>query len=119
MLHAEPEKDSLEIQTKEFIGVVEKMGAKHVAAFVAEPIVGAAGNALTTAAEYYPAMKKICDDYGILFIADEVMTGFGRTAKWFAMEYWKTVADIVAPGKSLGADYIPIAFGKSLKDIIE
>jgi len=109
LLHADLEKDSLEIQTNEFIGVIEKMGAKHIAAFVAEPIVGAAGTALTPSAEYYPAMKKICDDYGILFIADEVMTGLGRTGKWFAMEYWNTVADIVAIGKSLGAGYAPIA----------
>jgi adenosylmethionine-8-amino-7-oxononanoate aminotransferase len=108
-LHADLEMDSLEIQTKEFIGVIEKTGARHIAAFVAEPIVGAAGTALTPSSEYYPAMKKICDDYGILFIADEVMTGLGRTGKWFAMEYWNTIADIVAIGKSLGAGYAPIA----------
>lgn len=109
LLHADLEKDSLEIQTKEFIGVIEKTGAKHIAAFVAEPIVGAAGTALTPSLEYYPAMKKICDEYGILFIADEVMTGLGRTGKWFALEYWNTIADIVTIGKSLGAGYAPIA----------
>ena len=108
-LHADLEKDTLETQTKEFIAVIEKNGAKHIAAFVAEPIVGAAGTALTPHADYYQAMKKICDAYDILFIADEVMTGLGRTGKWFAMEYWNTVADIVAIGKSLGAGYAPIA----------
>jgi len=108
-LRADLEKDSLEMQTKEFIEVIEKTGAKHIAAFVAEPIVGAAGTALTPHADYYQEMKKICDEYGILFIADEVMTGLGRTGKWFAMEYWDTVADIVAIGKSLGAGYAPIA----------
>lgn len=108
-LHADLEQDTLEKQTGEFISVIEKTGAKHVAAFVAEPIVGAAGTALTPSPDYYQAMRKICDEYNILFIADEVMTGLGRTGKWFAMEYWNTVADIVTIGKSLGAGYASIA----------
>ena len=108
-LHADLEKDSLEKQTKEFIEEIEKTGARHIAAFVAEPIVGAAGTALTPHADYYREIKKICDEYAILFIADEVMTGLGRAGKWFAMEYWNTLADIVAIGKSLGAGYAPIA----------
>ncbi|MBK5280222.1 MAG: aspartate aminotransferase family protein [Bacteroidia bacterium] len=108
-LYADLEKDSLQQQRKEFIEVIEKKGAKHIAAFVAEPMVGAAGTALTPHPEYYQEMKKICDDYGILFIADEVMTGLGRTGKWFALEHWQTVADIVTIGKSLGAGYAPIA----------
>lgn len=108
-LHADLEKDTLEKQTEEFIAVIEKTGAKHIAAFVAEPIVGAAGTALTPSPDYYPAIRKICDDYNILFIADEVMTGLGRTGKWFAMEHWNTIADIVTIGKSLGAGYASIA----------
>lgn len=109
LLHADLEKDTLEKQTSEFIAVIEKTGAKHIAAFVAEPIVGAAGTALTPNPEYYQAMRKICDDYNILFIADEVMTGLGRAGKWFALEYWNTIADIVTIGKSLGAGYASIA----------
>jgi adenosylmethionine-8-amino-7-oxononanoate aminotransferase len=108
-LHADLEKDSVEKQTREFVEVIEKTGAKHIAAFVAEPIVGAAGTALTPQEDYYKEMRKICDAYEILFIADEVMTGLGRTGKWFAMEYWNTVADIVTVGKSLGAGYASIA----------
>ncbi len=108
-LHADLEEDTLEKQTGEFISVIEKTGAKHIAAFVAEPIVGAAGTALTPSPEYYQAMRKICDDYKILFLADEVMTGLGRTGKWFALEHWNTVADIVTIGKSLGAGYASIA----------
>ena len=73
------------------------------------PIVGAAGTALTPMPGYYQQFRKICDDHNILFIADEVMTGLGRTGKWFAMEHWTTNADIVAVGKSLGAGYAPIA----------
>lgn len=108
-LHADLENDSLEKQTQEFIAVIENTGAKHIAAFVAEPLVGAAGTVLTPHADYYQAMRKICDDYNILFIADEVMTGLGRTGKWFALEYWNTLADIVTIGKSLGAGYAAIA----------
>ncbi len=108
-LHSDLENDSLQKQTEELIEVIEKTGAGHVAAFVAEPVVGAAGTALTPHDDYYSEVRKICDAYDILFIADEVMTGLGRTGKWFAMEYWNTVADIVTIGKSLGAGYAPIA----------
>jgi adenosylmethionine-8-amino-7-oxononanoate aminotransferase len=108
-LHADIENDPLEKQVNELVSVIETTGAKHIAAFVAEPMVGAAGTALTPNAEYYREIKKVCDAYGILFIADEVMTGLGRTGKWFAMEHWDTVADIVTIGKSLGAGYASIA----------
>jgi len=108
-LHADLENDTLERQLEELIEVIERTGSKHIAAFVAEPIVGAAGTALTPHPDYYKKVKKVCDQYSILFIADEVMTGLGRTGSWFAMEHWDTVADIVAIGKSLGAGYAPIA----------
>ena len=108
-LFADLENDPLETQTKEFISVIERIGAKHIAAFVAEPMVGAAGTALMPHAEYYKSFRKICDQYEILFIADEVMTGLGRTGAWFAMEHWQANADIVTVGKSLGAGYAPIA----------
>ena len=88
---------------------METVGAKHIAAFVAEPMVGAAGTVLTPHAGYYQGIRKICDEYKILFIADEVMTGLGRTGAWFALEHWQTLADIVTVGKSLGAGYAPIA----------
>ena len=118
-LHADLENDSLKDQLNELIEVIEKTGAKHIAAFVAEPIVGAAGTALTPHDHYYQEVRKVCDHYQILFIADEVMTGLGRTGKWFAMEYWNTVADIVAVGKSLGAGYAPIAATLMTENILE
>lgn len=118
-LYADLEKDTLEIQTKEFINVIETIGAKHIAAFVAEPMVGAAGTVLTPQEDYYREMRKICDEYNILFIADEVMTGLGRTGKWFAMEHWQTNADIVTIGKSLGAGYAPIAATMMTEKVLE
>lgn len=108
-LSADLEKDTIQKQILEFREVISTIGAENIAAFVAEPMVGAAGTGLTPGPEYYRQMKTICDENKILFIADEVMTGLGRTGKWFGLEHWQTVADIVAVGKSLGAGYAPIA----------
>ena len=108
-LSADLENDSLETQVSEFEKVVQTIGHSNIAAFVAEPMVGAAGTALTPQADYYKLFRAVCDRYEILFIADEVMTGLGRTGKWFGLEHWDAQADIVAVGKSLGAGYAPIA----------
>lgn len=118
-LYADLEKDSVDVQTKEFINVIERIGSKHIAAFVAEPMVGAAGTVLIPHEDYYREMRKICDEYNILFIADEVMTGLGRTGKWFAMEHWQAHADIVTVGKSLGAGYAPIAATLMTEKVLE
>jgi adenosylmethionine-8-amino-7-oxononanoate aminotransferase len=108
-LRADLENDSVEKQEKELQQVIDRIGAKKIAAFVAEPIVGAAGTALTPPSEYYSRMKAVCNENNILFIADEVMTGLGRTGRWFGLDHWNESADIVAIGKSLGAGYAPIA----------
>ena len=118
-LSADLENDSLENQLNEFRDVIERIGRHQVAAFVAEPIVGAAGSALMPQPDYYLEMKKICAENEILFIADEVMTGLGRTGKWFGLEHWNTTADIVAVGKSLGAGYAPIAATLMTDKILE
>jgi adenosylmethionine-8-amino-7-oxononanoate aminotransferase len=86
-----------------------RIGEEHIAAFIFEPIVGAAGAALTPPDGYYEEIKKICDKYNILLISDEVMTGIGRTGKILALEHWNTVADIVTLGKGLSAGYTPLA----------
>lgn len=88
---------------------IERIGPEHIAAFVAEPIVGAAGGAITPPEDYYKIIKSICERYDILFIADEVMTGLGRTGAWFAMEHWGVVPDLIALGKGLTAGYTPMA----------
>ncbi len=108
-LKADLENDSVEKQEKELRQVIEGIGAENIAAFVAEPIVGAAGTALTPPSGYYSRMKAVCKENDILFIADEVMTGLGRTGKWFGLDHWNESADIAAIGKSLGAGYAPIA----------
>ena len=75
---------------------IKRIGAEHIAAFIAEPVIGAAGAAITPPLDYYKIIKEICDRNNILLIADEVMTGFGRTGTMFACEQWGIVPDIVA-----------------------
>ncbi len=78
-----------------------------VAAFIAEPILGAAGGAAIPPPEYFPRVREICDRYGILLIADEVMTGFGRTGRYFGMDHFGVQPDVVVMGKGLSGGYIP------------
>jgi adenosylmethionine-8-amino-7-oxononanoate aminotransferase len=83
-------------------------GPENVAAFIAEPVVGAALGAVPPPAGYFTAIREICDRYEVLFIADEVMTGFGRTGRMFAMEHWGVVPDIVAVAKGISGGYTPL-----------
>ncbi len=119
VLKSDLEKDSIEVHERELREVIDRMGADTIAAFVAEPIVGAAGTALTPPADYYRRIKAVCKENDILFIADEVMTGLGRTGKWFGLEHWHETADIVAVGKSLGAGYAPIAATLMTDEVLE
>jgi adenosylmethionine-8-amino-7-oxononanoate aminotransferase len=89
--------------------MISRIGAENIAAFMAEPIIGAAGGAITPPKGYYERIKSICERHDILFISDEVMTGCGRTGTFLALEQWKVKADIVAIGKGLSAGYAPIA----------
>jgi adenosylmethionine-8-amino-7-oxononanoate aminotransferase len=98
---------------------IKRMGADHIAAFIAEPVIGAAGGAIAPPKDYFKKIKKICEDHKILFIADEVMTGFGRTGSILAMEQWDVVPDIVALGKGMGAGYAPIAAALASEKVIE
>ncbi|NRG45157.1 aspartate aminotransferase family protein [Bacillus sp. CRN 9] len=93
----------------ELEAIIKRIGADHIAAFIAEPVIGAAGGAITPPKEYYKVIKEICERHNILFIADEVMTGFGRTGTMLACEQWDVEPDIVTLGKGMGAGYTPIA----------
>ncbi|NMD72256.1 aspartate aminotransferase family protein [Bacillus sp. DNRA2] len=93
----------------ELENAIKRIGKEHIAAFIAEPIIGAAGGAITPPNGYYQVIKDICERNEILFIADEVMTGFGRTGKVLACEHWEVEPDIVALGKGMGAGYATIA----------
>ncbi len=87
---------------------IRRQGAENVAAFIAEPVVGAALGAVPAPPGYFQAIRAICDRYAVLFIADEVMTGFGRTGTAFGIEHWGVVPDLLACAKGLGAGYAPL-----------
>ena len=78
-----------------------------VAAVIVEPIVGTNG-VIVPPDEYMPKLRRICDDYGVLMIADEVMTGWGRTGEWFAMDHWGVVPDILVTAKGITSAYVPL-----------
>ena len=82
-------------------------GGDKIAAIIGEPIVGGNG-VIIPPPEYWPKIREICDKWGILLIADEVMTGFGRTGKWFAMDHWDVVPDIMSLSKGITAGYLPL-----------
>ncbi|HLZ69658.1 MAG TPA: aspartate aminotransferase family protein [Dehalococcoidia bacterium] len=79
-----------------------------VAAIVAEPISSANANFIPPA-EYWPTLREICDKYGILLIADEVINGFGRTGKWFAIEHTPVIPDLMTVAKGISSGYLPIS----------
>ena len=83
-------------------------GADAIAAFIAEPMMGATGGVVPPVPEYWPAIADICKRHDILLIADEVMTGFGRTGKRFAVEHWNLKPDILIGGKGLTGGYLPM-----------
>ena len=108
----------VEWYVQEFKTVIQRIGKERIAAFIAEPIVGAAGAALVPPDGYFEAMKRVCEENDILMIADEVMTGFGRTGKMFAMEHWGVIPDIMVLGKGMSAGYSPIAAAVSADHVI-
>jgi adenosylmethionine-8-amino-7-oxononanoate aminotransferase len=84
-------------------------GPENVACFIAEPVVGATMGAVPAPAGYFQRIREICDRHEVLFIADEVMCGFGRTGKWFAVEHWDVVPDILVAAKGVSGGYAPLA----------
>src|SRR5699024_1843531 len=86
---------------------IEREGADTIAAFIAEPIIGA-GGIIIPQDDYFKQVREICDKNDILFIADEVITGFGRTGKMFGMENWGIVPDIMCVAKGISSGYIPL-----------
>lgn len=86
---------------------ISKTGKESVAAFICEPVVGASSGAPPPDG-YLQKIREICDTHGILMIADEVMTGAGRTGKYFAVEHWGVVPDMILLAKGLSSGYAPL-----------
>ena len=89
-----------------------------VAAVIMEPIVGTNG-ILVPPDEYFPKIRKICDEYGVLLIADEVMTGWGRTGKWFALDNWGVKPDILVTAKGITSAYVPLGLCATTQKIAD
>jgi adenosylmethionine-8-amino-7-oxononanoate aminotransferase len=87
---------------------IEEIGSERVAAFIAEPIGGATLGATVPVDDYWTAMADVCRSHGVLVIADEVMTGFGRTGTWFAIEQFGVRPDIVVCAKGASSGYFPL-----------
>jgi adenosylmethionine-8-amino-7-oxononanoate aminotransferase len=92
-------------------------GPDSVVAFIAEPIVGAAGGALLPPPEYFPIVRQTCDKYDVVFIADEVVTGFGRTGRNLGLDHFGVVPDIATFAKGVSSAYAPLA-GMAVSDEI-
>ena len=94
---------------RELEAAIKREGPETVAAFIAEPVSGASIPAARPHPAYYREVRRICDEYDVLFIADEVMTGFGRTGRMFAVERFEVVPDVMTLGKGLSGGYAPIS----------
>jgi taurine--2-oxoglutarate transaminase len=82
-------------------------GSEQVAGILLEPVTGANG-LVVPPKEYFPRLREICDKWGVLMIADEVMSGFGRTGKWFGIDNWDVVPDIMTMAKGITCGYVPL-----------
>jgi putrescine---pyruvate transaminase len=86
---------------------IQREGADSIAAFIAEPVMGV-GGVIVPPQDYFPLVRQICTNHEILFIADEVITGFGRTGEWFALKHWGTKPDILSFAKAITSGYAPL-----------
>ncbi len=96
-----------------------EVGAESVAAFVVEPVVGAAAGALTPPEGYFQLVRDICDRYGVLLIADEVFTGFGRLGRWFGVERFDVQPDVLVFAKGVSGGYTPLGGFAVRAELIE
>jgi adenosylmethionine-8-amino-7-oxononanoate aminotransferase len=94
----------------ELEAAIVEAGASNVAAFVGEPIVGATLGAVEPPEGYWPAIADVCRRHGVLLIADEVMTGFGRTGAWFGMDHYGVRPDMLVAAKGATSGYWPFGF---------
>lgn len=103
----------------ELDGVIHEVGAGRVAAFVAEPVVGATLGAVVPPDDYWPAIAEVCRRHGVLLVADEVMTGFGRTGRWFASDHWDLRPDLLVAAKGATSGYWPFGFAAASGPVYE
>ena len=88
--------------------IIRETGPERVAAFIGEPVSGATLGAVVPPDDYWPEVAAVLRSHGVLLIADEVMTGFGRTGRWFGMDNWGVRPDILTSGKGASSGYWPL-----------
>ena len=94
-------------------------GPDSIAAFIAEPVIGSTVTGVVPVPEYYRRIREICDAYDVLFIVDEVLTGYGRTGRWLAIEHWGTRPDIVVMGKGISSGYVPLGAVLASQQVVD
>jgi taurine--2-oxoglutarate transaminase len=99
--------DTVEESLADLEETIQLEGPSTIAAFILEPISGTNG-ILVPPDGYLQGVRALCDRYGILMICDEVMTGFGRTGRWFAVDHWGVVPDLITMAKGLTSSYVPL-----------
>ncbi|MGZ5318306.1 MAG: aminotransferase family protein [Actinomycetota bacterium] len=99
--------------------VISQSGEGAVAAFIAEPVAGATLGAAVPCDDYWAAVVEVCRRYGVLVIADEVMTGLGRTGRWFGVDHWDVRPDIITAGKGTTSGYVPFGFAAASGELYE
>jgi adenosylmethionine-8-amino-7-oxononanoate aminotransferase len=103
----------------ELDAAIREAGPGRVAAFLAEPVVGATLGAVVPPDDYWPAIAEVCARHGVLLIADEVMTGFGRTGRWFGVDHWGVRPDILVAAKGATSGYWPFGFAAASGRVYE
>jgi adenosylmethionine-8-amino-7-oxononanoate aminotransferase len=98
---------------------LQEENPETVSAFLAEPVLGSTGMAMVPPAEYYPRVLEICRKHDILFIADEILCGMGRTGEWFAISSYGVTPDLLLAGKGLSGGVIPLSAVLARHEIID
>jgi taurine--2-oxoglutarate transaminase len=99
--------DDVQVALANLEEIIQLEGSQTIAAFFLEPVTGTNG-ILIPPDGYLQGVREICTRHGILMVADEVMSGFGRTGEWFAIDHWKVVPDLMAMAKGLTSAYVPL-----------
>ncbi len=106
---AVPNSETAEQGAAELEAAILSRGADHVAAFIVEPVTGSSGAAVDLPPGYLQAVREVCDRHQVLLVADEIITGFGRTGRWFAVEHFDAVPDVITFGKGIGGGVVPLS----------
>jgi adenosylmethionine-8-amino-7-oxononanoate aminotransferase len=117
-----PNSESAEEGAAALEAAILSRGAGHVAAFVVEPVTGSSGAAVPLPDGYLAAVRDVCDRHEVLLIADEVITAFGRTGRWFAVEHDGAVPDVITFGKGIGGGIIPLSgmvASRRIREVVE